>query len=77
MKKIVILSMLMGFFVINSYANDNGDDFWFPNEHGSHISQSAVVKETNTNKADETLQGASERIEKLKLQQEQPYPQVK
>jgi hypothetical protein len=47
MKKLVIVGMLAGLFTMNSQANDNGDDFWFPNEHGSYVAQSAVSNETD------------------------------
>jgi nitroimidazol reductase NimA-like FMN-containing flavoprotein (pyridoxamine 5'-phosphate oxidase superfamily) len=47
MKKLVIVGMLAGLFTINSQANDNGDDFWFPNEHGSYQAESVVTNETD------------------------------
>jgi nitroimidazol reductase NimA-like FMN-containing flavoprotein (pyridoxamine 5'-phosphate oxidase superfamily) len=47
MKKLVIVGMLAGLFTLNSQANENGDDFWFPNEHGSYVAQSAVSHESD------------------------------
>lgn len=47
MKKLVIVGMLAGLFTLNSQANENGDDFWFPNEHGSYVAQSAVSNESD------------------------------
>jgi hypothetical protein len=50
MKKLVIVSLLAGLYAINSQANDNRDDFWFPNEQGSYIAESAASNETNNAK---------------------------
>ena len=47
MKKLVLVGMLAGLFTLNSQANDNGDDFWFPNEHGSYVAQSTVSNESD------------------------------
>lgn len=66
MKKILMVGMLAGLFSLNSQANGNGDDFWFPNEHGSSAVESVV-----SNEAEEAWQGATQRVEVDSLEVDQ------